>query len=794
MIIKSNTPTRFLEAIQPPVDQEPPSRVNAEQTQVVDNDVGLDTNHLHEEYDPLCSPLHNDFQESFSRLTNGIQKKHHWKILKIAQLFPRDQLSTISQITAPFLKDVKDVAQRSKILSMLSKISVSDQIPFILDIKPFLEQLKSFQDKCHLINGVERLPPDKRRIFLKQAFPFTSGKDSSILQVELIDKLQEFKTDVNEEVLTLAKHLMHSDMDLKDRITLIQGVHLLPQEHRQRFCATTCSLLNEVDSSNQSDLLQAILNDSCLNTLKKFDHLSFFKEHIQTTEKGKFYLLLLKAPADKLEAICSILTPFFHLEGALDPVYFIKMLLQYKTLDLQAFCQWLQPRSQPQTLVEISSYLNNIRPRFMEGVDYLLKIDEHPLFGQLHLSFFQEYLNEHEQNLEDVLEVAYFILDQHVSLGIDEESPLFSKALQITQLNEITQQNVLNPYRIYSEHQQLAKAPPFIPPIPIAGSKDKIFFLPSEGLEKMRQTLVSSAQLPSTIAPSYFTDKVGILATRLDELSSKDKQSLLDEIHTLTGLNFSQLKANLTDPFFELTLSTSKKNQHQVPSYVVKLFQIILWLETLERESSSPGALSLFDRALMEISACINNCSEGKKFGISQAYRYLPQQFQKRHKGEFLEAPLDNFLEACLSPYFEKGLENHNWIKELLRPKVFHKVSELPHHVLYVKNRIARFLGLSHTVQFDPFTGVLIKKILQYTPQELLKRFFSQFSTEDLLHTLVQGYKGLDAKEKNALFHALNGLSEGKELIEFWDEENDWSLTEKGALQILLASKLFSCP
>lgn len=159
MIIKSNTPTRFLEAIQPPVDQEPPSRVNAEQTHVVDNDVGLDTTYLHEEYDPLCSPSHNDFQESFSRLTHGIQKKHQWKILKIAQLFPKDQLSTISQITAPFLKDVKDGAQRSKILSMLSKISVSDQIPFILDIKPFLEQLKSFQDKCHLIAGVERLPP-----------------------------------------------------------------------------------------------------------------------------------------------------------------------------------------------------------------------------------------------------------------------------------------------------------------------------------------------------------------------------------------------------------------------------------------------------------------------------------------------------------------------------------------------------------------------------------------------------------------------------------------------------------
>lgn len=786
MIIKSNSPIRFLEAIQPPKDQEPSIRANAEQTRVISPDTAL----FQEEYENLCSPLHNDFQESFSRLTHGIPKKHHWKIIKIAQLFPTEQLATISQITAPFLKDVKDVAQRSKILSMLSKISAPDQIPFILDIKPFLEQLKSFQDKCHFIAGMERFPPNKRRIFLEQALPLTSGKDSSILQMELIDKLQELNTDVNEEILTLAKHLMHSDMDLKDRITLIQGVHLLPKEHRQRFCNTTCSLIKEVEASNHSDLLQAILNDSCNNTLKKFDLLSFFVEHIQTTEKGKFYLLLLKSPVDKLETIGSILTPFFHLEGALDPVYFMKMLLQYKTPDLLAFSHWIKGHSQPQTLVEISSYLNSVRLRFVEGLDYLLKITEYPLSSQLHLSFFQDYLNEHEQNLEDVHDVAYFILDQHVSLGIDEESPLFTKALQITQLNEITQQNVLNPYRIYSEHQKLAKAPPFIPPIPIPRSKDKIFFLPKEGLEKMRQTFLSSAELPNTIATSYFTDKVEVLATKLDQVSSKDKQILLDEIHTLTGLNFSQLRANLSDPFFETTLSISRKNQQQVPSYVVKLFQIILWLETLEKGSGSSG-LSPFDRALMEISACINNCSEGKKFGISQAYRYLPQQFQKRHKGEFLEAPLDNFLERCLCPYFEKGLENHNWIKELLRPKVFHKVSELPHHVLYVKNRIARFLGLSHTVQFDPFTGVLIKKILHYSPEDLLKSFFSQFSLEDLLSALVQEYKQLDAKEKNALFHALNELLAHKELSAFWDEENDWCLTEKGAFEMLLASKLF---
>jgi hypothetical protein len=268
------------------------------------------------------------------------------------------------------------------------------------------------------------------------------------------------------------------------------------------------------------------------------------------------------------------------------------------------------------------------------------------------------------------------------------------------------------------------------------------------------------------------------------------KQTVFQNIQTRIGLSFYQLKSNLTDVFFETSLSFASKKINDIPSYVVKLFQIILWLETLDKQPKEEGELSFFEQALIETSACICNCPEGKRFSISRVYRLLPSEFIKDHQSEILEDPLENFLYKFLFPFFEEKLENHDWIRGLLRTNKIQKVHELPHHVLFVRNRIGKYLGLSQPVQFDPFSGVLIKKILRLTPLEMIEDFFKELDFLKLLETLQKGYTQLDAKEKNSLFNFFNENCP-KNLSEVWDEENDYTLTVKGALQMLYLSKLF---
>jgi hypothetical protein len=72
----------------------------------------------------------------------------------------------------------------------------------------------------------------------------------------------------------------------------------------------------------------------------------------------------------------------------------------------------------------------------------------------------------------------------------------------------------------------------------------------------------------------------------------------------------------------------------------------------------------------------------------------------------------------------------------------------------------------------------------------MIEDFFKELDFLKLLETLQKGYTQLDEKEKNSLFNFFNENCP-KNLSEVWDEENDYTLTAKGALQMLYLSKLF---
>lgn len=791
MIIRTTPPTKFLPALHPLETEDSSSRVNSSVITCIENPTGSSF----EEYESFdySNTLSKGLSDCYDELTQGIPKKHRWKMLKVLQDFSDDRLPSVSQVVAPILKDVKDINQRAKILQTVAKIAAADQVPFLTDIRPFLDQLKSFQEKFSLICGVKSLAPEKRKIYLSRALPFISNQDSSFLQMELISKLQELESGTSEECLQLALSLMHPETCLKDRITLIEGVCHIPQNLRSLLCNKAHKILEGLSYVEHAQLLQAILSDAPAVTLKKLEIVSFLSSNLtRIPEKGKFLSFVLKSSIEKLELIHKISERFLIANEVLDPVFLLKTLLQLPKEDLYSFMNWLANYTQKETLIEIASYLNSVRIRFVDGWRYLVRLENLPPLQNLHLLFFMEYFADHEQNLGEVLDIALFIIEQHQSLGVDEDHPVFIKAFQISQLNESTDKGVLNPYNIFKEHIRLNQESSVIEQIRCNFSKQDLFFDPTQGLKRSREKTICSDQLPQNISAAYFSDKICGLNNRLEGLPLIHKQKILQSILTTTGLSFSQLMANLSDIFFESSLSFFAKKAKETPSFVVKLFQIVLWLESQDKMVKELGQLSQFEQALLETSACISNCPEGKRFGISRMYRLLPVEFQKEHKSGFQEDPLEDFLSKTVIPFFEKNLENHDWIKELLRPKVLHKVQELPHHVLFVKNRIAKFLGLSQSIQFDPYTGVLVKKILRISPKEMLDKFFFQLDFDELLATMVEGYKQLGEKEKNTLFNYFNEHVTQRELGDIWAEENDYMLTKKGALEMLRLSKLFT--
>jgi len=122
---------------------------------------------------------------------------------------------------------------------------------------------------------------------------------------------------------------------------------------------------------------------------------------------------------------------------------------------------------------------------------------------------------------------------------------------------------------------------------------------------------------------------------------------------------------------------------------------------------------------------------------------------------------------------------------------VYHKIAELPHHVLFVKNKIARLLGIRHQILFDSYTGVLIPHIVRFSQQKMLARFLARLDINQILTLIQDAYQQLPERSRRGIFNQLNENFNGKFLENLWDADDDFSMTKEGALQVLFSTGFF---
>jgi hypothetical protein len=730
-------------------------------------------------------------------LLAGIQGKEKWKVSKVLASFDTRVIPDIIHAVGPLFKSMSLAKDRVKFLKTVALIPNEDRVGLLHDIRPYLECLTSSSDKCELLKNLKTFDPMKRGLIFKKGLPFIGKKDTSLEHLHLIQELQQFQTSEDWSLLDYARKLMNCEMSLQERIEMIQSMKKVPIDLQKSFFQTAEILLQSVKLKNRSELLRYILKEDHPFILKKMSWtIDFGRQHFKNPLHQNFMMKLMQCSDEKSSSCLKISHRLIQLKDLDKPVEFFKALEKFEVDELSSLCSWLEiyrpdHRKKGRAL---SYYLSQTRILMKESLGYLLTLDPaKPLTG-VHSEFFLNYLEEHESDQDSVFFVAEHILNDFESLQIHEESPLFLKALQIFFLKDISDpHDPLNPYRIFKNHVESSSRAWKLQNPKVFFNQTEYFFDLKTSLNQSLQQTVHNTDLVKGVDPQIFPNAFIELEERLLCLEALLRDQIFGRIQETTGLLFSQLKENLFDPFFEIALASPLKKGSNVPIHAVKLLQIALWFQAIPQRAGEIEGLSEKETALVQISACIANCSEGKRQGVHRAYKFLPGEFRIQNISSSELDILETFTYSQLTPFIESLLEEENYILELLRPKVIHKIQELPHHQTFVRNKISRFLGLPHSVVFDAHTGVLIRNLVFVHEQKMLDIFFRMFAPEQLLEKLCSHYAGLPEGTKRGIFNQLNEHTQSNQLEDFWNLDTpEILMTPRGALEVLLMLKIFS--
>ncbi|HEY5234927.1 MAG TPA: hypothetical protein VIJ14_02015 [Rhabdochlamydiaceae bacterium] len=196
------------------------------------------------------------------------------------------------------------------------------------------------------------------------------------------------------------------------------------------------------------------------------------------------------------------------------------------------------------------------------------------------------------------------------------------------------------------------------------------------------------------------------------------------------------------------------------------------------------------------MSASIQYCKKGKSEGIALAYNTLDPKF-RYDRGQAGAEGARDYLAKVVQEELSNALSADNpMMRELAGSSG--PVDQLAHQTIYLKNFIGRLIGLSHSLEFDPYTGQLSNQLVHRDLQDTSQIFYKHMTPKALAAALQNQVNRELYKDKSvenpagnfdsAFFGKLNAFLEGA--LGNWDMDEDEvnveGLTEKGALDLLV--------
>jgi hypothetical protein len=409
------------------------------------------------------------------------------------------------------------------------------------------------------------------------------------------------------------------------------------------------------------------------------------------------------------------------------------------------------------------------------------------------------------ENLKLIDEISNSIIVYAHSLRLDEEHPLFQRAIEMRCILSDNIQDTRNPYVLHQRLRKILSEEILIePPVCTASFSD---FKIAPDLNTIRshalKRVYTIKDLPHHIPSDAFHTCFDKLLNRLKMLPEQNRQATIKYIKDGYLSPPERLRELfLEKPVIMNMLGVKDSMDRVIEPTVFYLYAILKFLMDQDDVLKPGQLLTEREDRLCQISCSINECPTGQRDGIVGYYNRLPIAY--RASEEILrnsEAKVTDMIDSIMQSVLYDTCAEPALVAKITEES---RISYGPHQTLYLMNRLHRQIGLRHRLVFDLNAGIVYQKLIEAPLDVLLKKFFEVFDLRKVIKRLrneiAEGFKN-----KNIVYMDLANVLEPcvkafykleklnpelfAEYFELSDELEPKGLTEKGAVFLMMGTQ-----
>ena len=394
---------------------------------------------------------------------------------------------------------------------------------------------------------------------------------------------------------------------------------------------------------------------------------------------------------------------------------------------------------------------------------------------------------------------------------LQETDSLYGEAEEIALLTQ-NLNSPTNPYTLYRNLTNFSrKEPAFSLTLHSELTPMGLWRLNAHQIASVHLDPIRRSALPQDVNRATYEALWNDLNLRITNLDPTEKKATRRHIREMTNARFSYLREDsLSNEYLRSLFELPEKQEDPVSVETAYFFAILKKILDTSNEREEDALLSPQEEMLVKVACGIQNCPTGRAEGISSTYLML--------------IPLESQYQNCQAVGLSSQVKAWQFIWLTAHKLILEKLSnpgplmeafsgekdprQIAHYALFLKNAIGFYLGISQTVEFDRYSGVLPMELVRKTPEELLRIFYQYASTPEFTIALQKAFHDLSLEQKQQIAHSATELlaanpSLPQELIEGEDpEENlihityneectevmDMTLSYKGAVYLLYAA------
>lgn len=640
---------------------------------------------------------------------------------RVIEDLPPDQQLAITRLVVLIFKNIPFESKRN-ILGELVIISHGQRIDVIRQFAPYVKDIDNGHVRSFMISRLAKIRQSQREDFIKCTMQLIHGIQAGT-QITIIHILSSLFVEHCADFFKVLPLIKKAARWEEERIELLSILVKIPNDHWEAALNVTISILKEL-KTHPSEMLMTVgifhedlYNGAALEPLLQI----FFGKFEQEQRSDCLEVLRLIAPDQRLKALGIICHNAELLRGDL--------------------------------------------------ITHLFSLDESIMASTY--EYLLDTLHNDIENAESSFKLSSWIIEHRDSLLLKSDHPLLIEAIAVKDISDPSaKKEKLNPYRLFAELKQ-GYGPwiNFRPESVRIDGKEIAFDV--EAIRKKTRRGYTVADLPVTVKPNTLKTLFHKLIKRIDKLPKAKRHETKHYIKKSFGRSLKRLTSNMLDKSFMKKLTNVRgKSNDPVQNTVFYFYSILNALLDQSNALIASDLLSPQEEMLLSMSTSIANCPIGQQEGIDDYYIKLPEKYRRLDKPmeETSEEKVNYILDRSFQILLKEAFNNETMIRELiydkLKKEMFPKNNDLTsdeltllnkeyqkqlrvvagqlyHQILFLKNRFYWYVGLHHSLAFDPHSYVInlylhgvplnmfLKTLYKYlTPQMALTRLKKDLDNE----------------------------------------------------------------